>query len=236
MQVVLRNNEYKTKDIYLIDRNKILLIAFGGTGDLYWIIRNQDCIENEEYLCDYFEITKENYTVYSLFEQLLKDIKNINIFDKKENDFPPYVQTDEEKEEYLEELEFDKKRYKKFNMSNYNNLYDEATNTITWVSDETGYEVANVVKINKTNDKFRIEFFKQPYIEGYEREFNILGSMGIRFRNSGSRYNPFNIVFMRMFSKLQEVDDINDYGHQIHIEEYLYEREKQLVKRLLSNK
>ena len=58
--------------------------------------------------------------------------------------------------------------------------------------------------------------------------------MGIRFRNSGSRYDPFNIVFMRMFLKLQQVDDINDFGHQIHIEEFLYQ--KRLLKKLLSNK
>ena len=65
--------------------------------------------------------------------------------------------------------------------------------------------------------------------------------MGIRISNSGSRYAPFNIVFMRMFTKLQDIDDINDYGHQIHIEEYLYnqkvkynlsiENEKKLIKK-----
>lgn len=54
--------------------------------------------------------------------------------------------------------------------------------------------------------------------------------MGIRFRNSGSRYEPFNMVFMRMFLQLQKVDDISDYGHQIHIEEYLYK--KSLVKKI----
>lgn len=222
MKVVLKDSEYKTKDIYLIDKNKTLLIMFAGTGDLHWIIKNDNCMKSEKYSYDYFDITKENFAIYSLFDKLLEDIQNINIFDKKEIDFPPYVETDEEKQEYLEELELEKKKYRMFNRSYYNNLYDSKTNTITWVSDETGYEVANFVKINKKEDAFRIEFSTQPYIEGYEKEANIPGMIGIRFRNSGSRYQPFNIIFMRMFSELQKIDDVNDYGHQMHMEEYLY--------------
>lgn len=222
MQVNLKDNEYGSKDIYLITENKILIIMFGGTGDLYWIIRSNDCKKNKDYSYD-FEITKENYQVYTLFEQLLDDIKNINLYDRKETDFPPYIETDEEKKEYIEELKLNKKRYKKYNMSYYNDLFDEEKNIITRVSDETGFEVANKVQIKKDEDTFKIKFFTQPYIEGYERENNILGLMGIRFRNSGSRYDPFNFVFMRMYLKLQQIDDVNDYGHQIHMEEYLHQ-------------
>ena len=57
-------------------------------------------------------------------------------------------------------------------------------------------------------------------------EDDIPGTMGIRFRNSGSRYMPFNAVFMRMFREMQNIDDVNDYGHQMHMEEYLYEKNK----------
>ena len=217
MKVVLKDSEYKTKDINLIDGDKTLSILFAGTGDLYWIIKNSNHTK-EDYDC--FEISKENYQVYLLFETLLNDIRTINIFDK--TSYIEYIETDEEK-----------KRYKMFNKSYYNDLYDEDTNTITWVSDETGFEVANMVTIKKIDDKFLVEFKKQPYIDGYERESNIQGIIGIRFRNSGSRYKPFNIVFMRMFDKLQQIDDVNDYGHQIHIEEYLYQKEtiKKLIKK-----
>lgn len=59
MQVVLRDSEYQTKDIYLIDEDRALVIRFGGTGDLYWIINSyKDYSYGEEYLCDYFEETK----------------------------------------------------------------------------------------------------------------------------------------------------------------------------------
>ena len=43
--------------------------------------------------------------------------------------------------------------------------------------------------------------------------------IGIRFRNSGSTYTPFNNVFMRMYNQFLEYEP--DF-HQIHIEEILY--------------
>ena len=139
MKVQLTKNDYNSKDIDLIDGNKTLNIMFGGTGDLYWIIKNKDVKKGTEYSYDNFTITKENYSLYALFEQVFEDIKNINIFDKDITDFPPYIETDEEKKEYLEEKELEKLNYKKFNVSYYNNLYNEENNTITWVSDETGF-------------------------------------------------------------------------------------------------
>ena len=225
MKVVLKTNEYNTKDIHLIENSKTLSVMFTGTGDLYWMIQNSKICSDEEYSYDSFEITKENYQLYFLFEKLFHDIKNINI-SHDENEFPPFVETEEEKKNYLENLELDKKRYRMFNMAHYNDLYNNKENTITWVSDATGFEVANKLSIKKLDDKFLIEFKTQPYVEGYEQEDNALGVIGIRFRNSGSRYNPFNIIFMRMFNEMQKIDDINNYGHQIHIEEYLYEKKK----------
>ncbi len=213
MRVILSDNDYGTKDIHLVDENKTLSIVFAGTGDLHWIIRNTDCVELEEYAYDYFEITKENYQIYSLFEKLLYDIGTINIFG-------------DEKIKTSSDVKFQKMRERKYNMSHYNDLYDSDDGTVTWVSDETGFEVANMVSIKKCEDKFLIEFRTQPYIEGYDREYNTLGMIGVRFRNSGSRYTPFNVIFMRMFRGLQEVDDVSDYGHQMHIEEYVYQKGK----------
>ena len=58
-------------------------------------------------------------------------------------------------------------------------------------------------------------------MKGYEEEYNLENTISIRFRNSGSRYAPFNIIFMKMYLNLQKIDDVNDYGHQMHIEEHL---------------
>lgn len=229
MKVVLKDNDYEGKNIHFIEKNKILTITFMGNGDLYWIINNPDCKNNCKYSYDFFEITKENYQVYWAFEKLLTDIKDINIFAEEEINFPSYLETDEEKRQYMETLELNKKNYRKFNKSYYNDLYDEEKNTVTWVSDEAELDFSNKVSIKKLDDRFVLEFFQPPQMDEDERENLSLGAIGIRFRNSGSRYEPFNVIFMRMFQNLQNVDDVNDYGHQINIEEYLYN--KKLVKK-----
>ena len=66
-------------------------------------------------------------------------------------------------------------------------------------------------------DTFKLTFKKGIYSEVPIQTFSI------RISNSGSRYEPFNTVFMSMYKKLKEYDFNN---HQIHIEEYLYNKKK----------
>lgn len=176
--------------------------------------------------------------MYKLFEELFYNIENINIYNI-EDFIPFYITEDEEKKEYLEnqkeellkEIEEEKSRYQFYNCSNYNELFDANKNTITWYSDETAHEVSNILKIKKEKNAFKIEFYTQPYKEGYDKDFHSVGYIPIRFRNSGSSYDPFNQIFMRMYNSMNEIDDINDIGHQIHIEEYLYNEGK--IKKLI---
>jgi len=226
MKVIKEKSEFGL-NIILEDSGKYLAFTFGGNGDLYWSIRSER--ENENY--DYFVITKENYAIYSLFEQLFFDVENINIFD--EEDIPFYIDSEEERREYLKKSkkrqEETKVRCRLFNQSNYNELFDN-NQTITWYSDETAHEVANILRIKKEEDIFKLEFYTQPYKEGYDMDFHISNYIPIRFRNSGSSYNPFNIIFMQMYNSMKEIDDTHDFGHQVHIEEYLYNVDK--VKKL----
>lgn len=201
MKVVKQESEFGL-DIFFKEEKKYLAITYMGNLDLYWSIYSDDINKDNEFI-----ITKENYEVYKLFDQLFNDIININVF----NDEEP----DEEKE-----------MYRLYNKSNYNELYNENTNTITWYSDETASEVANILKIKKEYGTFKIQFYIQPHIGEYDEDFHSLHYIPIRFRNSGSRYEPFNVVFMRMYSNMEELDDVNDCGHQIHIEEYLYDKNK----------
>ena len=177
-------------------------VLFAGNCDLYWIIRSKIGNNNHNFI-----ITKENYDVEELFD----DIDNVKIFD--EHDYFGNRK---------KEIEYEKNKYILFNHSNYNELFDKENNIITWYSDETNHKVANILKIKKEKELFKLEFYIQPYVNGYDRDFNSLNYISIRFRNSGSSYNPFNIIFMRMYQKMKQIDDVNDYGHQIHIEEYLY--------------
>ena len=221
MKITKRTNEYRTIDIFVEKDNKKLSIIFAGTGDLHWMLKDfNETSEEPTYLS--FLIDKENYALYESFENLYNDIKDMRVF--KEITIPPYIETDEEIIEYLKEKEEDKIYTKKHNVSNYNELFNEEKQTITWFSDETAHDVANIVTIKKLDEQFLLEFYTQPYIEGYERESNIKGQICIRFRNSGSRYDPYNIIFMRMYNELQEIDNTYDENHQYHIEEYIYQK------------
>lgn len=226
MQVIKYENEFGLI-ISFQELDKQFDASFSGNGDLYWTIHSKNTNDDNNFI-----ITKENYEVYRLFEELFDDIENIRIFD--EEYIPFYLETEEEKQEYIknqkDEIGYEKNKYRLFNHSNYNELFDKENNTITWYSDETNHEVANILKIKKEKELFKLEFYIQPYIEGYDRDFNSLYHIPIRFRNSGSSYDPFNIVFMRMYRKMKQIDDVNDYGHQIHVEEYLFNQNK--VKKL----
>ena len=208
MRISKVENEFGLQ-IFIEEDNSYLSILYGGNLDLYWSIHsNKRTLENDS-KTDTFTITKENYKLYNLFENLYNDIKEINLF---------------------EDFEEDKDRYRVYNRSNYQELFDEENKTITWYSDETAHEVANYLKIKKETDCFIINFNIQENIDGYDSDFNSsLYDISIRFSNSGSRYDPFNIIFMRMYERLKKIDDVNDYGHQIHMEEYLYEEEHQKV-------
>lgn len=216
MNLYKQQNEFGT-DIILKDDNKSLAFRFCGNGDLYWVINSQ-----EKPIVDKlnFIITKENYELYKLFEQLFIDIKNSSVFDSFEM-MPFYIQnsnyncnTRDNEKNKLRKLMLDFMKYKE--------LYNLEENTITWHSDETAYEVSNVLKIIKEKDKFNLEFSIQKHRDEYDKDFNSPGYIPIRFRNSGSFYTPFNVIFMRMYHNMSFLDDVNEEGHQIHLEEYLY--------------
>ena len=91
---------------------------------------------------------------------------------------------------------------------------------IDWYSDDFYEEIASRLLIEKIDDTFKITFIKS------KKEWDgIFKTYSIRFRNSGSRYAPFNICFMNMYNSLckHSSEYCSDY-HQIHIEEYLYKQ------------
>lgn len=178
MQVKLVKNDNLTYDIKLIDGSKNLTIMYGGNGDLYWSLVNDDWVSFYEGITDHFDITKENYEVYKSFESLLLYLKAISI--RKE-------------------------------LTNYNKLYDVKSNEVTWISDKLIEEVANEVTISKQSEVIRLSFKTKPWVWGYDRNYFEFGMISIRFRNSGSRYRPFNLIFMNLFNELQKLI-VNDLG------------------------
>ena len=168
-------------------------INWGGDLDLYWEYVSDDN-KNDSYKID---ITKENYFLYSLFDEIYDSVITCNPYKyaPKENLYNPFEKDIFNKDvvairsmEYL--------------------LEDEG---ITWISDDGTKEDGARVTIKKCDDKYELTF-KRGYSDGYKTH-------GIRFRNSGSRYTPFNTSFVTMYNKLKYYDEDN---RQIHMEEYIY--------------
>lgn len=204
MKIIKKENE-----IILIDKEKTLTILLRGNDDLYWEFENKSNNSSPE--SNYFFITKENYELYNLFNKIYKDIKNANISKTHTSEGP--------------------EKYHKYNLSNYNELFNKEQKTITWYSDEDLHKIASILKIKKLENGFKLEFLSQNPIKDHKEDNHPPKEIQIRFRNSGSYYKPFNIVFMKMYNKLQEIEDVHDINHQYHIEEYLYIKEKNKVRK-----
>ena len=185
-------------------------ITFQNNLDLYWrYIYNGNILEEPD-LKEFF-ITKENEKIYSLFDELYNSIKDSNPYSGFTFITPiSYYHKDLERDE-LEKIEIPENPHP-------NNIFYKGI--ITWVSDDfASMEKASNFKIIKINDAFKITFKKS------EPEYDCgmpFKTFSVRIRNSGSRYNPYNIAFMKMYHELKKYEPTN----QIHLEEYLYEQKR----------
>ena len=227
MEVIKTTNnigEQNLYDIRLTDeeqKGKSLNILYGGNGDLYWLLRSNN--ENETSY-ENFSITKEDYDIYKLFDDLYYDIVNTQVFK------PSIASIDEEDElteEDIEELETQRIKEIEICQKINSSLKDEQSykklvhdGTITWYSDDSNKENSEIMKITKLEDEYLLEFIKQNTKD--DKIWNFPGSINIRISNSGSTYAPFNMVFMRHFSNFQQFE--RKTYHQVHIEEYLYHK------------
>lgn len=230
MEVVkIKNDKFDLYNFCIKKGEKVLEIVYGGNFDLYWTLvnlnhnDNVDKIQNET-VTETFIITKDNYFIYELFEELMVDVKEARIYkpnSKTLDGIYEYITDPFDLEERHESEEEECARlnvpYK--NSWRHNLIYNNGT--ITWHSDDDEYNVSNYVKITKIKDAYKLEFTRPPIQPGKYAFGQRLGRIGIRFRNSGSTYDPFNLIFMRMYNKLQEY---NPEYHQIHMEELEYHK------------
>ena len=136
-------------------------------------------------------------------------VKECRVFEVDDAELS-FCDTSEDVDKLYKRKEESNKYLKRF--GSYKKLFDSSTGIISWHDDESIFEEGNVVNIIPGDEEFVLEFVPGIKCDPYDM-------IGIRFRNSGSTYTPFNSVFMRMFNQLQDYDPNN---HQIHIEEYLY--------------
>lgn len=92
-------------------------------------------------------------------------------------------------------------------------------NSIVWHSDDFEYETASKVTITPGEDVYYITFEKSKHDSFFK-------TFAVRFRNSGSRYNPYNTEFMQMYLNLKNYDP---EFRQLHFEEWLYMQKKRLL-------
>lgn len=189
--------------VMLIHDNKKLSIYFSDSGDLYWNI--DDMQNNNKYIC--FEITKENYFVYEIFESLYYDVINRNIYHVDEDDIKKCRR-------YKELIELYQKIKEKNNSYDLKNKYNRLVNdgVINWISNDKYIGNSNVLRIIKVDDTIFLEFVIM------NNNYNF-----IKFNNNRNCYKPFNMCFMKHFRNLYNYDFSNP---QIHIEEWLYQQKK----------
>lgn len=203
----------KTFDYSFIKDNLEFKIFFGGNLDLSWLMI--DLSVNGDNFSEYetkpleFIIDKDNMEVYSLFLKLYNDVINREFTSREEK------KAQEEMEElYSPDFEYSdefKKSMDKLLDHTYNLLVNDGV--ISWHSDEDYYEAASIVNIELVGEDIKLTF-----IEQMKNDYSFPGEIGIRFRNSGSKYDPFNKIFMNHFNSLASIDP--EY-HQIHMEEYV---------------
>lgn len=234
MKITKTKSEVGTLDIRLEEsENKHLDIVWGGNGDLYWIVDNLELLFSEEDpMYETFTITKADFGLYKLFEELYDDIMNARIFIP---DLDPII-IDEETPDYLrEEVEANNaliiERTKESNEQikeepRYQKLTKDGV--ITWYSDEEEPSITEIVRISKIEDAILLEFIRQSKKDDHGNT-RMPGWYSIRFRTSGSMYTPCDLVFTRHFLNLQEYDPSTE--NQIHIEEYLYNQKLLLSKK-----
>ncbi len=156
-------------------------ILFGGNGDLYFhpVINGMELYKKDKPI--YFTISKVDGFLFESFERLYTKICNYDAFDRvglsAEND--------------ISENEYQRKRdsYREYPLVN--------DGVISWHSDEDMSEIASVLNIRKLDtETFQLEFIKNKPVDALYMTYSI------RFRNSGSTYDPFNFRFMELYNNL----------------------------------
>lgn len=191
MTIEFKNSNFfsKAKDIFIRDDKNTLKIFYGANGDLYLDIFGSRKVD-ENWLYTATLLVSEEEEVYKYFETLIDDIINCNVLDTSEIELQT-CDNEIEKEKLLNSVQSQNAAIK--NSDTYKSLVQ--TSTITWYSDNIYDERANILRITKSANNITLNFTDNPDDPAF--------GFSIRICNSGSKYDPFNICFMKLFNELQ---------------------------------
>lgn len=186
----------------------VFSISFCGNLDLYFNYECDNCILDEPKVKK-FKITKENYFLYSIFKKLYEDIKNCNVYFDENNNL------DEDDLEIHDFVASDlNDRVRESEKDNPKRLFHD--DMVDFHSDDYTYEDTSRLIIRDLDEEIELTFVKG-------RTDVLPETFAVRICNSGSRHQPFNVLFMHLYHQLIEYEP---NFHQIHIEEILYEMKR----------
>ena len=175
MNIEFLNNTFG-KYLKLPQNGNTFNILFGGNLDLYFqpVMNRMELFTSDEHL--EFKISKEDGFLYEAFMHLYEKIIN----------YIPLEEMDSKREREYQKL---KDSYRPFPL-----VHDKV---ISWHSDEEDVDTSSILNISKTEDnQIKLEFIKN------KPEDDLYLTYAIRFRNSGSTYDPFNFRFMELYNSL----------------------------------
>lgn len=175
MNIEFLNNTFD-KYLKLTQNGNTFNILFGGNLDLYFqpVMNRMELFTSDEHL--EFKISKEDGFLYEAFMHLYEKIIN----------YIPLEEMDSKREREYQKL---KDSYRPFPL-----VHDKV---ISWHSDEEDVDTSSILNISKTEDnQIKLEFIKN------KPEDDLYLTYAIRFRNSGSTYDPFNFRFMELYNSL----------------------------------
>lgn len=190
-------------DYRLENDDIVILLSFEGNLDFYMSAWDKNNNQQDTII---FPIDKSNYQIYSCFDRLFNTIIDATIYKTHSEDLLFF--DDDEIKERLDRIERMNKRLK--DSYTYKELIRDGN--IVWRSDDGDIDSANTLTIEHNDDMYFLKFKRN------NRDLSF--SIPIRFRNSGSDYEPFNLAFMEFYNSLQNYDP--EY-HQIHLEEVFLE-------------
>jgi len=207
IKIIKEKSYVGTLDIRLeINENVHLDIVYGNVGDVYWIYDNLTTLDvKDDPMYEVLKITKEDIDIYNIFNELYEDIINCRIYIPRKS----ILSNEYDK---LEEQRCHIANEKLKNDSLYKKLVKD--DVITWYSDEESEEITEILRISKREEIILIEFIRQSRIDGLGQT-RMPGWYSIRFRSSGSYYQPCDTVFWRHFDNLQNYESSNNLSDDI---------------------
>ena len=174
------------KDIFIRQDGKTLKIFYGATDDLYFDIFGDYSFNESGIRTSKFCIVKDS-DIYSYFDNLFNAILNCEVYDD-DNDL-----------DFISSYD-GKNLNKKLQESNANSKLVKNGN-IEWYSDSIYDEKANLLIIERTDEGIVFSFFDNPDDPTF--------GFGIRICNSSSKYDPFNLCFMKLLNQFQKAIELD---------------------------